>query len=858
MAHGGRAKTTFGLVCESNGQLVTDPLHLDKNGGCKPIYCDADNIPVVSEGSVTNFRGSLMYGDSLNYLCEYGYSPTAVYSATSADNSFDVPCLADGLWPEGDDVPKCHPNECGEAPMVEFSKKVPDSGIGAYQQESGTVEYTCDAGYERENQGVRDGSQMFVAKCDATGVWTNVLTCEPVICGKPPMRTGSFAVPLSDEVHVYPQKANWACMPGYSLDGKASGQRQFSEKCGDDAKWTEKHSCKDIDWCEKYSTACGAGNTCIDELSGYICECKEGFIEGVKEDDGLPTCIETNECDTMEGSDMCKPYGECADRVAKYICECHHGYEVTEMADGRETCTPKVCGAPADVEHAKPQVIGKVGFPGTVPYICDEGYSINGESDGAVEFYQECEDSGRFGKSKTETDASVECKPILCTEKIPKVSNSDGQDTTKFAFPETRVVKCLKGFTTSGEGSGNKKFTTECTSSSLVAGVESCMRVTCGTAPPVTRSAFELREYKFEEKIKYTCEPGYSVTGLAGGKTIFEIECKFDGTFEDPFSCNPVQCGVPPPIPNGIRPGELMYYPTSNQAQCLAGYSVGGSATVSSFSISCLATGDFKGIVTCEPVACGKPEPGINALPVQPDKEYTYLESAAYECKPGFSADGLPTGIKNFEKLCGSTGGFIASDPSDCMDIDYCTGNPCGFNGNCIDGEAGYKCECHGDYELAEGPNGETCTEDDCAGHDCGEGGACIDLSEKSTGAYACECIAGYETFTRKDGEITCVRLPCGTAAVVSGSTSEFIPYKEGEPVPNPSLPQPMFFDDEVVYTCDEGFSTDGSPAEDAKSFSVRCLETGDTTASSQCTKIMCDNYQLPLVPNTNTFGEKG
>ena len=117
------------------------------------------------------------------------------------------------------------------------------------------------------------------------------------------------------------------------------------------------------------------------------------------------------------------------------------------------------------------------------------------------------------------------------------------------------------------------------------------------------------------------------------------------------------------------------------------------------------------------------------------------------------------------------------------MDIDYCTGNLCGFNGDCIDGETGYECKCHGDYEIAEGPNDDTCAEDDCAGHDCGEGGTCIDLSKKATGAYACECEAGYETFTRK----------------------------EGEEVPNPALPQPMFYDDTVVYTCDEGYSTDGS-----------------------------------------------
>jgi hypothetical protein len=170
------------------------------------------------------------------------------------------------------------------------------------------------------------------------------------------------------------------------------------------------------------------------------------------------------------------------------------------MADGRETCTAKVCGSPKDVDDAKAQVIGKVSFPGVVPYICDEGYSINGEFDGGTEFYQECEDTGRFGKSKTDTDASVECKPMLCTEFIPKVSNADGQDTTKFTFPEKRLVKCMKGFTTNGAAAGKKKFTTECTSNGRVAGVEACMRVTCGTAPPVARSSFELRAYMYEEK----------------------------------------------------------------------------------------------------------------------------------------------------------------------------------------------------------------------------------------------------------------------------------------------------------------------------------------------------------------------
>merc|ERR1719453_152902 len=136
------------------------------------------------------------------------------------------------------------------------------------------------------------------------------------------------------------------------------------------------------------------------------------------------------------------------------------------------------------------------------------------------------------------------------------------------------------------------------------------------------------------------------------------------------------------------------------------------------------------------------------------------------------------------------------------MDIDFCTGNPCGFNGECIDGETGYECKCFGDYEIAEGPNGDTCAEDDCAGHDCGEGGACIDLSDKADGAYACECEAGYETFTRKDGEILCARVACGMSAELAHTTMRFVAYKEGEKGDGSKISELMKYDDVSEYQC--------------------------------------------------------
>jgi hypothetical protein len=109
----GTDKKTFKIECTAQGNLITNPPSLFTNGGCKQIFCDASAVPEVSHSGITNFKPELKFGDYLNYKCEYGYSPTATYSPNTADNSFDVPCLATGFWPEGSDVPTCHPVECG-------------------------------------------------------------------------------------------------------------------------------------------------------------------------------------------------------------------------------------------------------------------------------------------------------------------------------------------------------------------------------------------------------------------------------------------------------------------------------------------------------------------------------------------------------------------------------------------------------------------------------------------------------------------------------------------------------------------------------------------------------------------------
>ncbi|NWZ12188.1 CRUM1 protein, partial [Agelaius phoeniceus] len=69
------------------------------------------------------------------------------------------------------------------------------------------------------------------------------------------------------------------------------------------------------------------------------------------------------------------------------------------------------------------------------------------------------------------------------------------------------------------------------------------------------------------------------------------------------------------------------------------------------------------------------------------------------------------------------------------VNIDECSSNPC-VHGNCSDGIASYECSCEPGY------TGETCEEDidDCHGHQCVNGATCVD----GINGYSCLCAANF------------------------------------------------------------------------------------------------------------------
>eukprot|EP00746_Dinoflagellata_sp_MGD_P164722 gnl/MRDRNA2_/MRDRNA2_93532_c0_seq1.p1 gnl/MRDRNA2_/MRDRNA2_93532_c0~~gnl/MRDRNA2_/MRDRNA2_93532_c0_seq1.p1 ORF type:complete len:1002 (+),score=176.74 gnl/MRDRNA2_/MRDRNA2_93532_c0_seq1:161-3007(+) len=290
-----------------------------------------------------------------------------------------------------------------------------------------------------------------------------------------------------------------------------------------------------------------------------------------------------------------------------------------------------------------------------------------------------------------------------------------------------------------------------------------------------------------------------------------------------------------------------------------------------------MADGKFEGLKECKKVSCGKPQNTAGAETSEPAK--VFEETAEWTCKTGYTVDGKPKGGTKFVKQCQAEGTYGDSSPSDCIDINFCHGNPCGKNGFCTDlGEGkvdpGYKCDCHEGYEVKDGPKGPTCSADDCAGDPCGEGGTCFDLSKRDPpgpqGSYTCECEDGYEISEPEEGKYTCIRSVCGPVVkldnlemdVNDDPVIEVTTWKgdEAETDVGTGLPILKSFD-EVLYTCKEGYSTDGGSGPESKSFVISCESTGrlerPLNPAKECQPVKCANFMLPTVPHTTVTNAK-
>lgn len=97
--------------------------------------------------------------------------------------------------------------------------------------------------------------------------------------------------------------------------------------------------------------------------------------------------------------------------------------------------------------------------------------------------------------------------------------------------------------------------------------------------------------------------------------------------------------------------------------------------------------------------------------------------------------------LSHLYKNIGSAPEYILSlegwgGPGCSTDIDECSSNPCGNNGDCTDRLNGYTCTCHAGFI------GDHCQTniDECSSSPCQNGGNCTD----GVNGYSCQCVDGY------------------------------------------------------------------------------------------------------------------
>eukprot|EP00746_Dinoflagellata_sp_MGD_P162459 gnl/MRDRNA2_/MRDRNA2_90034_c0_seq1.p1 gnl/MRDRNA2_/MRDRNA2_90034_c0~~gnl/MRDRNA2_/MRDRNA2_90034_c0_seq1.p1 ORF type:complete len:2893 (+),score=610.94 gnl/MRDRNA2_/MRDRNA2_90034_c0_seq1:209-8680(+) len=954
-------ETKYEIECKADGTL--DVPH----DGCVPIDCG--DAPEIEH---TTSEGSTLFGDSLKYTAAHGYS---VDGTAEGAKDFLAKCTKDGSFRKQYDAVKLI--RCGPPAGVPNAK--PGAIDGDFTAESllqnplkklkvmkqkelknhtskvrlprslarrlarrvayqarmnkshihkanvthirhkaknrrdvmakygDVIKYECDEGYgvDENGDGFAEAEEKseFSMHCQASGEIkpggspsaesklgrVPPFECLPIRCPIPEegVPSGSEEDPPSEgevdnKVRQYPvipeglevmpvitfeMKLGFACAAGFSLDGTVNGNTEFEETCEADGKLTAEFKCKDIDWCEL--SECGENGKCIDGAAGYTCDCDEGF-KSTLTDTGLETCVQIDECDTMGGEGLCTENGKCVDETLKYKCECDEGYKNEDDEDGLDTCTPVICGEPPELADATTPLKGiKIPFPDIVPFSCVSGFSLDGTNTGASSFELTCEADKSFSGEK-------ECEAIKCGE-TETVENAK-VNVTELKFPEVAGYTCEKGYTTSGMANGMKKFSVSCTADGMITDVEECKPVRCGKPVAVLFARFPLNSVTFGGKVEYICQEGYTTTGEADGDTKFEVECEETGNFTEAKRCMPVSCGMPEMIAHSVMPIEEFTFPNTFQVACEGGHTVDADPDgESTFVVKCTKSGEFEGLQECKKVTCGPPANTEGAETA--DGEKFFEENAEWNCKPGYTTDGKPLGLKKFVKQCQADGTYGDSSPNDCIDINFCHGNPCGKNGVCTDlgpgkVDPGYECDCAEGYEVNEGPKGPVCSADDCAGDPCGEGGTCFDLTKREPpgpqGAYTCECEDGYELVEPKEGEYKCIRKICGVVTrlenlemdVNNDPVIEVQTWKGDEPETDVGTGLPILKSfDSVTYNCKEGFSTDGGTGPESKSFTITCESTGHLerplNPAKECQPVKCANFMLPTVPHTTVVNAK-
>ncbi|GAV05641.1 hypothetical protein RvY_15741 [Ramazzottius varieornatus] len=236
-------------------------------------------------------------------------------------------------------------------------------------------------------------------------------------------------------------------------------------------------------------------------------------------------------------------------------------------------CQPDVkCGNPPEIPHAQHNADWRhhqYELDTMIQYTCESGYAIEGFARAKCIYFN--------GTAKW-FGPDLRCLPRNCGD--PGGITNGYVEGSVFHYPHHVKFHCYPGYNLIGKSvrycQRNGKWDGD--------GNPLCKAVECPRPADPYNGFAVVTSLKYESPVTYTCKPGYQVVNQE------ERRCQANQTWSGPEpKCEVVNCGPPPPIPNGGYNGTTTSFNSVVMFYCNHGFKFVGMTTTA----KCKADGNW-------------------------------------------------------------------------------------------------------------------------------------------------------------------------------------------------------------------------------------------------------------------------
>jgi len=563
-------------------------------------------------------------GDQFTFRSSVEYSCDAGFVLAGGDESTSMrrECTESGEWKP--DLPVCERRRCPTVRSIEHGRTV-THGDPVY---GSVVEFVCDAGFRLEGQAK--------STCLESGRWSDVLpSCVMIFCPRPqPIANGTVigtpsVAPTNVSVYRPGSVIRYRCDPGFEVRGKTT------RSCRSDGTWS------------------GPTPRC----DGVRCRPPNSIRHG-------QLTLPTPKNSTVYGATVeyrCDP-GYQLDGPAVRTCS-----DGSQWSGPDPTCQRAACEDPEPIAHGR--IVGSEREIGAeIEYRCDDGYQLVGDD------VRNCSVDGEW------SGESPYCQEVIECNKPSDVISNGRMISSNFSAGATIHYVCDDGYFVDGRTDRTCREDGRWDSPIPV-----CERVECPRPPRPAHSRLEGFEYRFRDRVTYSCRTGYKLIGP--NERFCQANRTWSGT--EP-KCEPIECQQPSDLRNGrIQVGGLAYRSVVRY-QCDTGYRLEGLRTR-----ECGKNETWTGTEPqCTKITCGQP-PSIEFGSPLSDQWYPG-DDVRYACDDGYRLH------QSERLLCSDTGNFTGDQPTcvkiECPSLRLIPNADVDAAGNSLDDVANYT--CHRGFEL--------------------------------------------------------------------------------------------------------------------------------------------------------------